>query len=295
MPTCAFLTTDLLHGYVADDDLAVEPLSELGWTVDFLPWRGAAAVAARYDLVVVRSTWDYHEDPEAFVAELSDVQAVTQLENPLETIRWNLAKTYLTELGERGIPIVPTRVGRGGAAGALEEAFRAFDCPEAVIKPVVGASAHDTHRVAADTSAERLAEIDRLFADRSFLVQPYLPQIETEGEYSVVFFGGVYSHTLRKQPGEGDFRVQEEHGGLITSFEPPAGLVAAAHRVLEELPEGRTPLYARVDLVRFSPDDFRLMELELIEPALYLRIDEPSARRFARAIADRVRPASGGG
>ncbi|MGD8494669.1 MAG: hypothetical protein PVF05_00660 [Gemmatimonadales bacterium] len=295
MPTCAFLTTDLLDGYVADDDLAVGPLAELGWTVDFVPWRGAAETAARYDLVVVRSTWDYHETPAAFAAELSAVDAVTRLENPLETIRWNLSKTYLPDLGQRGIPIVPTRIGRGGAGAALEEAFREFDRPEVVIKPAVGASAHDIHRVAAGSSAERLAEIDRLFADRSFLVQPYLPQIETEGEYSVVFFDGVYSHTLRKQPRKGDFRVQEEHGGLITAVEPPAGLMARARRVLEALPEARAPLYARVDLVRYPPDDFRLMELELIEPALYLRIDEPSARRFARAIADRGRASSGSG
>jgi hypothetical protein len=143
---------------------------------------------------------------------------------------------------------------------------------------VVSASAYDTVRLGRGGD---FAAVAALFAGREVMTQPFLPAIVEEGEYSLFYFGGELSHTILKSPKDQDFRVQEEHGGLIRAAEPPAPLPYLGHRILEALPV--QPLYARVDLVRHE-EGFALMELELVEPALYFRIVPGSAERFARAF-----------
>ncbi|HWM91710.1 MAG TPA: hypothetical protein VN493_13160 [Thermoanaerobaculia bacterium] len=273
---CAFLTTANLAGYVTDDVLAEAPLADLGWSVSHVPWQQSEDWG-RYEAVVIRSTWDYHKHPEEFLQVLETIDRTgARLANPLELVRWNTRKTYLRDLDQRGLPVVPTVWERHPDAGLFDE----LGTDEIVIKPVISASAFHTYRLRRDQ--DRSAEMEAAFAGRGIMAQPFLRSIVEEGEYSLFYFGGELSHAVLKSPKEEDFRVQEEHGGLILRTDPPQPLVELGHRIVESLP--LSPLYARVDFARLDSGAYALMELELIEPSLYFRTDPESPRRFARAL-----------
>ena len=280
----AFLTSGDLSGYVHDDELAVSPLRELGVDVTFVPWT-TDADWNRFELVVVRSTWDYQHDPASFLHVLANIDAsCARLQNPLTLMRWNLHKRYLWDLSQQGVPVLPTEWGAAPDVRTVRTLFAKLAADEIVLKPAIGASAGDLMRLHADASDAELGVAVAPFGGREYLAQPFLSQFVTEGEYALIYLEGVLSHAILKTPKAGDFRVQEEHGGLICGVVPDARLCAAGERALRVLPA--VPLYARVDLVR-SGDDFLLGELELIEPSLYLRMDEQAPRRLARAVAAR--------
>lgn len=282
MKHCVFLSTDDLSAFVTDDDLAIAPLQRRGWQVEQLSWRTAAAWDD-YDVVIVRSTWDYQDHPAAFDAVLERIDASRALLcNALPLLRWNMRKTYLRELAGQGVSLPPTIWGRAPDAAELSGLCTRLDADEVVIKPVVGANADRAYRVPRTADRSLLDLIVAAYAGREYLAQPFLPAIIGEGEYSLIYFSGELSHTILKTPKPGDFRVQEEHGGVIASAVPDPVLRAAADSAMAALPE--RPLYARVDMVR-TASGFALMELELIEPALYFRMDPGSAERFAVAVA----------
>lgn len=269
---------DSLAGYVSDDDLAVAPLTELGWDVETISWRDKTVAWDDFDIVVLRTPWDYQNDPDAFLEVLSKIDVTSaRLENPLSIIEWNLDKRYLRDLETKGVGIVPTLWQQGGVSEEVFGGWQAFfNSEELIIKPTVSATAQDTFRLR--HFDEKLTKV---FADRSFMIQPFVSAIVDEGEFSLVYFSGEYSHTILKTPKSGDFRVQEEHGGLITAVVPETNLRETADGILAML---SPMLYARVDLVRNDSEEFMLMELELIEPALYFRMDTESPRRFAAAL-----------
>lgn len=283
---------DDLSGFVAYDALVRAPLSDLGWTLDDVPWRAGAAWS-RYDIVVIRTTWDYQAAPAEFVAVLETIAGATRLENSLQTVRWNLRKSYLRELEHRGVRIVPTLWGENADAATLRAAFARLRSDELMIKPQVGANADDAIRLRTgdDRIDDTVAYAAALFAQRPYMLQPFVPAVLTEGEFSVIYFDGSYSHTVLKTPKPYDFRVQEEHGGTITPVTAEPTLrrhAAAAVAAVTEAGVNRVPLYARADMVRMSDGGFALMELELIEPSLYLSYDDGAAERFARAIDARA-------
>jgi hypothetical protein len=283
MRQCAFLTLESREGWVMDDDLAQEPLRALGWEVTTLPWSRPGVDWSRFEAVVIRSTWDYYKRLDEFLAVLETVdRSGARLANPLETVRWNVRKTYLRDLENRGLPVVPTVWETSPDEGRIRGLFGELTTDEIVLKPVVSASAHDTFRLRRDSD---LSGLPALFAGREVMVQPFLASIVDEGEYSLFYFDGELSHTILKSPKDQDFRVQEEHGGFIRPADPPSPLPDLGRSIVEALPE--RPLYARVDLVRHPPGTagFVLMELELVEPSLYFRIVPGSAERFARAFA----------
>jgi glutathione synthase/RimK-type ligase-like ATP-grasp enzyme len=281
--SCAFLTMHSLDGFVTDDHLVHAPLAAAGWTLQYIPWRQKGIDWSRYDLVLIRSTWDYHRDADAFLAVLAEIhRSGTCLQNDLDLVTWNLRKTYLHDLEAAGIPIVPTRWGEGLDMDRLDRLFDTLDAGEIVVKPVVSAGAHDTFRLPRHAPRDTLAQVADTFAQRPFMAQPFLDAIVQEGEYSVFFFGGSHSHTVVKRPKTGDFRVQEEHGGQLCAVAPEARLLSQANAVVESLRQ--PPLYARVDLVRGSDGRFLLMEIELIEPSLYFRISPGSPARFVQAL-----------
>jgi len=282
MPTCAFLTTDGLEGFVTDDELVLGPLRERGVEVALVPWRSRAEWS-RFDVVVIRTTWDYQAAPDEFLEALGAIEGSgVRLANDLDLVRWNLSKTYLRDLCSRGATVVPTHFGAGLRADELRRKFDELGASELVVKPVVGANAGDAYRLTREGLEARAAELEVVFRDRGFLAQPFIPSVVDEGEFSLVFFGGRYSHTILKTPKPGDFRVQEEHGSTVRPVEADGELLAAARRCLAAL--DRTPLQARVDLVRLADGGFALMELELIEPALYFRMDAAAPARFVAAF-----------
>ena len=279
---CAYLTMDDISGFVSDADLSIEPMAELGWSVDMVPWRRAVDWND-YELVYICTPWDYQNDVDAFLEVLESIEhSSARLVNGLALVRWNLEKTYLRELEMRGADIVPSRFFDRFDADEVASCFDEYRTGKIVLKPVVGANSDNIFVLTAPLPGDVTGELQRVFARRPFFVQPFVDNVQSEGEYSLFFFGGNYSHAILKKPKEGDFRSQEEHGADILSVEAPAALVDTAQHVLGVV--NPQPVYVRADFVRGAGDRFLLMELELIEPALYFRTDPASAARFAQAL-----------
>lgn len=283
MRNCAYLSMDSLDGFFTYDHLTFEPLNNLGWQVEEVSWRKKNTDWNRYDAVVIRTTWDYQDDPQAFMKVLEQIEtSEAQLQNSLELVRWNLSKTYLKELEEKGIAIVPTLWEQEFTTGNFRAWGNMLDTHELIVKPVISANADFTYRLPVHTAEEELEKTARDFWQRPFMVQPFMKSIVEEGEYSLFFFGGNYSHAVLKQPKAQDFRVQEEHGGKIRAIEASEPLLEAAYQVMETLrPQ---PLYARIDLVKDLRGQLLLIEVELIEPSLYFQYCQKSSANFAQAL-----------
>jgi len=287
MRHAAFLTLSDPADFVMDDDLTHQPLRRRGWQVETLPWDTPGVDWQCYEIVVIRSTWDYQHRPEAFIAALAAIEHTgTRLENSLEVVRWNMRKTYLRDLAARGVPILPTLWREQLLAGELLPLFDEMQCDEVVIKPVMSATAQGAYRLDRAGASLQAAVIEAYFATRPLMMQPFEGRVVSEGEYSLFYFNGAYSHCVLKVPKPGDFRVQEEHGGDIRAVTAEPALLAAAAETVAALAD--TPLYARADFVRHDGSTFRIMELELVEPALYLRMDAGAPERFADAIVARA-------
>lgn len=279
---CAFLTMDDMGDFVSDAELAVAPMAELGWAVDMVPWRRDAEWDD-YDLVYICTPWDYQDDVGAFLDVLETIERSSALlVNSLDLVHWNLEKTYLRELEMRGADIVPSLFFDRFDADTVAACFVAHESDRIVVKPVVGANADYISVLSEPLTGADVDALQRVFADRPFFVQPFIESVQSEGEYSLFFLGGDYSHAILKKPKQGDFRTQEEHGADILSIEAPAALVQTARHVLGVV--SPQPVYVRADFVR-GRGRFLLMELELIEPSLYLRTDPGAPDRFASALA----------
>jgi len=287
MKKCAFLTLDERGEFVIDDEHAIAPLQELGWIVSTVSWRQSDVPWSEFDAVVVRSTWDYWNDIPAFLDTLKQIDRETRLANPLDVMHWNLEKTYLRDLEGKGIDIVPTIWPESARADLFPGFFSALASDELVIKPVIGANGVDAYRVGLMDDPQRLEQICSRFRKKRALVQSFMPQILTEGEYSLFFFNGEFSHAILKTPRDSEFRSQEEHGAEIRLVAPESKLLFRGQQALDAL--ATVPLYARADFVRNEQQDFLVMELELIEPSMYLRTDSGAPMRFAQAIDKRFR------
>ena len=292
MKRCAYLTMQDPGDYVTDYDVSFPAMARLGWQVDTVPWRDNSIDWNRYDAVYLCTPWDYPEDAGLFLRILETIEASSaHLLNPLSLVRWSLTKTYLRDLEAKGAAIVRSIWFDDIDAEQIPRWFEALETDKVVIKPDVGANAQDTYVLSAPVSAELAAHLLSTFADRPFFVQPFMHNVEDEGEYSLFFFNGEYSHAILKTPAAGDFRTQEEHGADIRSIAASARQIDTAHAVLALVDP--QPVYVRVDFVRDDKDEFLLMELELIEPSLYLRTDAGAADRFARAFDERFRLLAG--
>jgi glutathione synthase/RimK-type ligase-like ATP-grasp enzyme len=280
MRRICFLSMDSLDGYTFDDNLAIEPLRVLEFEVSTISWRDQSVDWNDFEAVIIRTTWDYQKSPAEFLEVLRKIDASNaRLENSLAIVEWNLAKTYLRELEAKGVRIVPTIWDETSVSKPKFDEWKAyFTTDELIIKPIISATAEFTYRLS--DFDENLTEV---FTNKPFMVQPFMPNVVEEGEFSLFYFGEKYSHTILKTPKAKDFRVQEEYGGIIQAVEPSAKLRAAADKVLDCIKP--LPLYLRVDFVRDENDDFCLMELELIEPSMYIRMDDQAPISFAKAVA----------
>jgi glutathione synthase/RimK-type ligase-like ATP-grasp enzyme len=268
--------------YDIESGLLVAALDRRGVRAEIVPW-DAPVDWARSPLVVVRTPWDYTERHGEFMAWVHETAAATTLVNDASVIAWNTHKGYLVQLARAGVPVVPTSLLERGCAEASRQTALAAHGEQVVIKPAISAGARGTilTRAASAQAAEHLAALTRA---GDALVQPYLPAVE-DGEVSLMYFGGVLSHAVRKLPAHGDFRVQEELGGSVLAQEATPAERAVAAAVLEAVPG--TPLYARIDLVAGGGEPL-LMEAELIEPEMFLNADATAAGRFADVLRARL-------
>jgi glutathione synthase/RimK-type ligase-like ATP-grasp enzyme len=280
LPLVLFATAHRLPTPDLETPLVVEALNAGGIAAEIQPW-DAPVDWSKADLVVVRSTWDYYERRDEFVRWAYQVEATTRLVNPAAVVEWNSHKGYLVELAGRGISTVPTALFRRGTlAPDWAEMFDGDS--ELVVKPSVSVGAVGALR---GSPAEVAGHLGYLMQTGDVLVQPLIPSVLTQGETSLVFFGGKFSHAVRKIPRPGEYRVQEHHGGTVQPHEPERGEMSVAGAAIAAAP--MPPSYARADLVATSNGP-ALMELELIEPFLFLATDPPAAARFAALIGQTV-------
>lgn len=287
---CAFLTMEDTSGWSIDADLAIPPLEDLGWSIDTIPWRRDDIDWSIYDAVYVGTPWDYPEDPHTFLGMLERIErAGPVLVNPLSLVTWNIEKTYLRDLEQRGARIVPTLWREGLTTDDINALFKHVGSHRIIVKPVISTNATDTFLLDDPVPPAVAAQVARTFTQRAAMVQPFVPAIQGEGEFSLFYIGGTLSHAIQKVPKARDFRVQEEHGASIEAVTASPDLRTTGDHVMALVDPA--PLYARVDFVRADDGGFMLMELEMIEPSLYLRMDEAAPRRFAVALDKYVRGA----
>ncbi len=285
----ALVTYDARTEVTDDDRLFADALSARGVSVHAVSWPDPAAQWSSFDAVVVRSPWDYFLRAHEFHQWLDRLERERiPVHNDVRILRWNADKSYLRDVGARGVPVIPTRWLAAGAAASLAELRRETGWSELVVKPTVSGGAHRTWRAAPSAESEDEVRLVEMVAEGAVMVQPLIAEIEREGEWSLVFFAGRYSHAVLKRPGTGDFRVQREHGGTLEAAEPAASVIAAAARTIGAIPFGEgPPLYARVDGC-IVDGELLLMELEVLEPELFLRCAAESADRLADALLARI-------
>ena len=256
-----------------------------GEDTTFVDWTKADNLSD-FDLVTPLLAWGYPRDTATWFALLDQMQAEgVNVSNPVGVLRWNSDKSYLAELGAAGIATVPTRMSDALDQAALDDARIAFGSDILVIKPPISGGADGTFRLAASE------ELPNSVAGKRMMIQPYLPNIAAEGEYSLFYFGGTFSHSIIKRPAPGDFRVQDQFGGYEEVIAAPAAANALADAALaatSNITGTDTLAYARVDMLRGDDGHFRLMELELIEPSLFLRFADDEGAAFAAAILAQI-------
>ena len=280
----AFATHAGLPDLTPSDRLAADELSRRGAAVTPLPW-SAAHDWREFDAVVIRATWDYYTRPDDFQGWLRrlDEQRVA-LWNPAPLALWNMHKGYLRDLGRAGARIVPTAwISPTDSPGSLEQLARTRDWTDVVVKPVVSASANRTWRTHGLIGETDETAFRALAASGEVMVQPLIESVVRDGEWSLVFLGGEFSHAVLKRPASGDFRVQGHHGGTVGRAEPAAEWIEEARLILELVHEPW--LYARVDGC-IVDGRFLLMELEMLEPDLFFSFESTAPARFAAAILE---------
>lgn len=263
---------------------ALEPaFAARGLTLRVIDWEAPMEAFNGIDLALLGTAWNYQDRSDAFLEKLEalDLRSVAVL-NRSEVVRWNISKTYLRELEAAGVHTIPTLWRKTVTAKGVLEALDAFECDRIVVKRQVGAGAEGQELMLRSS----LPGPNWGFGAPAML-QPYLPAIASEGELSLIFIDGDFSHALLKRAAKGEYRIQSLYGGTEEVYRPSADDLAAAQAVLKAVPF-ETPLYSRIDMLRMEDGPLALMEAELIEPYLYPEQGPQLGERLAEAIAKRV-------
>jgi hypothetical protein len=279
MTKYCILTPDPIYGERWQSD-AEKFKQLLGKGVTFRPWTEAGDLS-KFDLVLPLLVWGYPQQSARWYLAVDgwEDQGI-RLCNPAATLRWNTDKDYLIDLAEVDIPSVQTVEIHGLNPASLAQARKDLKCDTLVVKPSISAGAVRTYRLNPGDSIP----FDVL--EKEMLVQPVMTSVLEEGEYSLIWFGGHYRHAVLKKPAPGDFRVQPQFGGTETGVTPPSGAMALGEAVIAACPYPIT--YARVDMLRGPDGKFLVMELELIEPALFLHHAPDGGAGFVAALTDLV-------
>lgn len=282
----AFVTSVAHADLTPDDRLAVEALEQRGAEVSAAVWTDQSIDWSSFDSIILRSTWDYYERAVEFRAWIDALDAIAApVWNPPPVLRWSMKKTYLQDLAKAGVSVVPTIWLSKGDAPDLGSLLAERGWTEAIVKPVISANASRTWRVCSATASEHNAELAASLGAGDMMVQPFIAEIQTRGEWSMMFIDGQFSHAVRKTPCAGDFRVQATYGGESIAGEPSPDVLASARRALDAAPSPW--LYARVDGIE-TVSGFVLLELEMLEPSFYFGDTPTGAARFADAIIARA-------
>ncbi|MCP2042194.1 RimK family alpha-L-glutamate ligase [Pontibacter sp. HSC-36F09] len=284
----AIVTCQSLGDYTtnadSEDERLYRFLAEKGHKISFQVWDDAQVDWAAFDTLIIKSPWDYFDKINAFYTWLDKVEALgCRVLNPVRTLRWNADKQYFKDMQTQGVTIVPTVWLEQGSTFDADSVFDAIGREKIIVKPRVSGAAKNTLAISRAEAGDYTARINALLQDEPFLAQPFLEEIKTQGEWSFIFFNGRYSHAVLKKARPGDFRVQHFFGGSVHTPTPPAGMLQTASEIVEQFAQGC--LYARVDGVDLD-GELVLMELELIEPFLFLSTSEKALERYYQALLD---------
>ena len=278
----ALASCENLPDWEVDDRPFHRELQKRGHTHTVIPWT-APVDWSQFDAVLIRTTWDYTQKPNQFLNWAKKVSAQTLLLNPYPILEWNLSKTYLDELSQKGVSIAPSHWITKQNPNQLKHVLDQYTEDRWFLKPIVGACAESTLRF--DRSELEAAEalIQSKLEDGGMILQPYIQSVEQDGEYSLIFIDGVASHAVQKIPVKGDYRVQDDFGASDHAIPIPEGLKDLAESVWLALPAHLKPLVARLDALNWN-GTWVLNELELIEPSLFFRHGPNAAGILTNAL-----------
>lgn len=269
------------QSHLEEDLQLLKFLETKGLIVKRTVWNDLQIDWKKFDVVILKSPWDYHDNFDSFILWLSDLEtAGIKVLNPFKTVLWNSDKHYLKQIADDGLPVIKSVFLEKGTVPDLSELLDNSRCKKMIIKPCVSASAKNTMLLTFDNISSVQNTITDLLANESFLVQPFMEEI-LQGELSFMFFNGDFSHSTLKVPKTGDFRVQSEYGGTVQKINTDITHLQAARKYVEKY--GKGTLYARVDGI-ISNGAFVLMELELIEPYLFLNYHELSFDNYYQGL-----------
>lgn len=281
----AFVTYDKFPKLYEDDQLLQHYLMERGMDVIPVCWDNEAVNWQQFDVIVLRSMWDYFERPVEFDRWLDKLAALRcNVLNPLPVVKWNQNKTYFDDFSEKGILLPAYVICTEAETRSLKQILQEKDWTKAVVKPAISGGAYNTWTTDTATAGEDEVRFRELLQQGSMIVQTFVEEVLTQGEMSLIFFNKKFSHAICKKAKHGDFRVQLQFGGTNTPILPDVHILKQAEDLLNSIPEPL--LYARVDGVVNKEDKFLLMELELIEPVLFLSTHEKSCEHFYTALTE---------
>lgn len=271
-----------IQNVLHEDNLLFVALEKEGLKVCRTYWDNPNFDWSTTKYIIFRTTWDYFDRFDEFSTWLEKVNRLTTLINPKSLIYWNIDKHYLQDLEKLGVRIPPTLFIEKGDNSSLKETIEKTNWTEFILKPAISGAARHTYRINRNELSDYEAQFSALIANESMLIQEYQKQITTKGEIAFMIFGGKFSHAILKTAKPGDFRVQDDFGGTISSFEPNENEIRFAEDIVSKL--SPIPIYARVDVIWDNNDDLCIGEIELIEPELWFRMAPLSADKCAKAI-----------
>ncbi|HTM98559.1 MAG TPA: hypothetical protein VL088_07450 [Pedobacter sp.] len=265
-----------------EDDTLLRFLQAKGLKIEKVIWNDAQVNWSNYDLAILKSPWDYFNLIEDFYHWLRVLEEQkVKLLNPIATVRWNADKHYLKDITESGLPVVKCIFLEKDDEIELKDFFNILGVSTLIVKPAVSGGSKNTFKITRENVEVVHLQLKELLKEEAFILQPFLKEIEEDGEWSFLFFGGKFSHALLKKAKSGDFRVQHSFGGTIHPQNPPSDLLDMAKKYVDQF--SKDCLYARVDGVLVN-NEFQLMELELIEPFLFLETDPNSYENYYQAL-----------
>ena len=261
-------------------------LSDMGISHQVVIWSDPAIDWSSFSCLLIKSTWDYFDYYEEFKQWIAAMRKLgIPVLNSLDTVEWNSSKRYLLEVSAKGFPVISGFILEKGMQVSLSTIQAKISSEVKVVKPLVSGGAKNTLKITTTDWQKHQSQVQSLVNEESYLVQPFVKEVEEVGEYSLIFFNGSFSHAVLKSPAKHDFRVQHYFGGTIEQIIPSSKMLKSAQDLVGNF--AADTLYARVDGVQCN-DEFYLMELELIEPYLFLDISEEALSNYKKAIAARL-------
>ncbi|WP_111670036.1 ATP-grasp domain-containing protein [Algoriphagus litoralis] len=271
---------------VDEDRILSEVLGELGISHEIVIWSDPDVEWEKFTCLLIKSVWDYFDYYPEFLDWIERMKALKiPVWNDLETIKWNSSKEYLLEIEQRGFPVISGLILEAESAPELDLIREKIQSDTIVIKPLVSGGAKNTLKIKLSEWDNYSQKLKDLLQEEDFLVQPFIPEVAEVGEYSLLFFNGRFSHAVLKTPAKSDFRVQHYFGGTIQVITPTPEMLESCQKVMNTY--APNTLYGRVDGVEIN-GVFHLMELELIEPYLFLALSDDAIPNYQEALRKRL-------